>query len=155
MLLDALEPFRTQGLRTDDQELLQYLEEPRRDTAYDIKLEVELKPADASKGEVISKTSAKNLMYSFPQMLAHHTVTGCAMNSGDLLGSGTISGKEPGTQGSLLEQNSNGKTQISIGNVQRTFLEDGDEIIIRGTCGEEGAHVGFGECSGVILPALE
>lgn len=154
--LDALDPFRTQGLRTDnDPELLPYLQETRLDTVYDIDLEVEIKPSDSSQGEVISRTSAKNLLYSFQQMLAHHTVTGCAMNTGDLLGSGTISGPDPGTQGSLLEQNKNGKERITVAGKQRTFLEDGDEVTLRGRCGVEGAHVGFGECRGVILPAWE
>lgn len=86
-------------------------------------------------------------------MLAHHSVTGCNMQTGDLLGSGTISGTEPGTVGSLLEQTKSGKKPIKIaGDLERTFLEDGDEVIIKGVCGEKGAYVGFGECKGVISP---
>lgn len=72
------------------------------------------------------------------------------MNTGDLLGSGTISGTEPGSQGSMLEQTENGKKSLTIGEVTRTFLEDGDEVVIRGASGREGALVGFGECRGVI-----
>lgn len=155
VLPDALEPFRTEALQTKDQQLLQYLQESQKDNVYDIKLEVELKPKGASQAETMTRTSAKNLMYSFPQMLAHHTITGCAMNTGDLLGSGTISGSGPGTQGSLLEQTKNGKEAITIGSVKRTFLEDGDEVTIRGVCGKAGSYVGFGPCSGTILPALE
>ncbi len=155
VLPDALAPFRTQNLRTEGQTFLPYLTEPRSDTAYNIPLEVELRPAGSAVGAIISKTNAKYLMYSFPQMLAHHTVTGCAMNTGDLLGSGTISGPTPESLGSLLEQTKNGKESVVVGDVKRTFLEDGDEVIIRGVCGEAGSYVGFGDCSGVILPALE
>ena len=75
------------------------------------------------------------------------------MMSGDLLGSGTISGTEPGSQGSMLEQTKNGKETISVGSQSRTFLEDGDGIVIRGICGEPGRFVGFGECRGRIEPA--
>lgn len=89
-------------------------------------------------------------------MLAHHSITGCPMQVGDLLGSGTISGKEPSSRGSLLEQNDNGKTTIKLsGGEERKFLEDGDEITITGVCGtDEDALVGFGECVGRIEPAL-
>jgi fumarylacetoacetase len=90
-------------------------------------------------------------------MLAHHTITGCPLNSGDLLGSGTISGNTAAAYGSLLEQSQNGKDFIMLsGGEQRKFLEDGDEITIRGVCGmNEDALVGFGECVGRIEPALE
>ena len=155
VLPDALAPFRTQSLRTEDQTFLPYLTEPRGDTAFDILLEVELRPSGAAEGTVITRSNAKYLMYSFPQMLAHHTVTGCAMNAGDLLGSGTISGAVSGSLGSLLEQTKNGKEPVTVGSVTRTFLEDGDEVIMRGVCGEPGSRVGFGDCSGVILPARE
>lgn len=78
------------------------------------------------------------------------------MNTGDLLGSGTISGKEPSERGSLLEQNENGKSVIQLeGGETRKFLEDGDEITLRGWCGDDGQLVGFGECIGVIKPAKE
>lgn len=78
------------------------------------------------------------------------------MNVGDLLGSGTISGKSPSERGSLLEQNENGKVSIKLeGGEERVFLEDGDEITLRGFCGKEGELVGFGECKGVILPAVK
>lgn len=89
-------------------------------------------------------------------MLAHHTSTGCPVNPGDLLGSGTISGTSPSSFGSFLEQSYNGKESIQIaGGEKRTFLEDGDEVTIRGVCGtDEEALVGFGECVGRIEPAL-
>lgn len=100
--------------------------------------------------------NARNLLWSFPQMLAHHTITGCPFQPGDLLGSGTISGSSPAEYGSFIEQSENGKTPITLeGGEKRTFLEDGDEITIRGVCGtDEEALVGFGECVGRIEPAL-
>ncbi|KAF2092817.1 fumarylacetoacetate hydrolase FahA [Rhizodiscina lignyota] len=156
VLPEALEPFRTSGLqRSDSGQLLPYLTEPRKDNAYDIKLEVELRPSGTDKGKVISRSNSKYLLYSFPQMLTHHTVTGCAMNTGDLLGSGTISGTEADSVGSLLEMTKNGKEPFTIDGVQRAFLEDGDEVILRGTAGQGEDCVGFGDCAGVILPALE
>ena len=88
-------------------------------------------------------------------MVAHHTVTGCNLRPGDLLGSGTISGTDPGSQGSLFELSGGGKEPIALGNGEtRTFLQDGDTLFIRGVAGEERALVGFGEVSGKIEPAL-
>ncbi|KAJ9407583.1 hypothetical protein DTO045G8_4595 [Paecilomyces variotii] len=155
VLLDALEPFRSPGLEPGNREsLLPYLREKRAANAYDIRLEVELKNA-GGKPTLISKTNATNLLYSFPQMLAHHTITGCNMNPGNLLGSGTISGTEPRTQGSLLEQTNGGKQPIKLADgSERIFLQDGDEVTLRGICGEEGSYVGFGDCVGTILPAI-
>jgi fumarylacetoacetase len=105
----------------------------------------------------ILKSNGKHLLFSFPQMLAHHSVGGCPMRVGDLLGSGTISGVEEGSQGSLLEASKGGKENIKrLGGVKRKFLEDGDSVTLRGICGNEvDGLVGFGECVGRILPALE
>ncbi|KAL6232246.1 Fumarylacetoacetase [Aspergillus navahoensis] len=155
VLIDALEPFRTIGLEPGNREsLLPYLREKRADTAYDIPLEVEVTNA-GGKPTVISHSNAKNLLYSFPQMLAHHTITGCNLNTGDLLGSGTISGKEKQTEGSFLEQ-TNGKNPIKLADgSERLFLEDGDTVILRGMAGTEGNYVGFGDCVGTILPPVK
>jgi fumarylacetoacetase len=89
-------------------------------------------------------------------MLTHHSITGCNFSAGDLLGSGTISGDTPSQYGSFLEQSNNGKVAITLeGGETRKFLEDGDEITIKGVCGtDEEALVGFGECVGRIEPAL-
>jgi fumarylacetoacetase len=89
-------------------------------------------------------------------MIAHHTINGCPLQAGDLIGSGTISGTTPPECGSLLEQSQNGKFSVKIsGGEERKFLEDGDEITITGVCGtDEYALVGFGECTGRIEPAL-
>ena len=87
-------------------------------------------------------------------MLAHHTISGCNMEVGDLLGSGTISGTEAGSQGSLLEQTDGGKKTFPVDQEQRKFLEDGDTIVIRGKCGFGDQAVGFGECVGRIVSAV-
>jgi fumarylacetoacetase len=88
-------------------------------------------------------------------MIAHHTIGGCPLEVGDLMGSGTISGTKPGTLGSLLEASNGGKRSYDLSpTVSRTFLEDGDCVTIRGWSGDDNSElVGFGECSGKILPA--
>jgi fumarylacetoacetase len=157
VLSDALEPFRTTSNfdHTDDA-LLPYLRESRRDTSYDMKFQVDLRPAGSSSFETIAKGSARDLLFSFPQLLAHHTVTGCNMNTGDLLGSGTISGTTSNTVGSFIEATKNGKEPMVLQNGEkRNFLEDGDTVTITGTAGSEGQYVGFGACTGTISPALQ
>ncbi|KAI9690694.1 MAG: hypothetical protein M1820_009898 [Bogoriella megaspora] len=155
VLADALEPFVTKGLPCET-ELLPYLKEKKEKNVYDIKLEVDLK-TNSGKSATITRTSSRNLLFSFPQMLAHHTITGCPMNIGDLLGSGTISGTEPNERGALLEQTWNGRDPIQLeGGEQRVFLEDGDTVNISGVCGSDDcALVGFGECVGTILPPVK
>lgn len=161
VLIDALEPFRAQGLEPGNRDsILPYLREKRADNAYDIKLEFDIRHNGLSKDDApihVSESNTTNLLYSFPQMLTHHTITGCNLRTGDLLGSGTISGKEPGTQGSLLEQTNGGKEPLTLadGKTKRVFLEDGDEVILRAVAGDvDGAYVGFGECIGRIEPAV-
>jgi len=132
--------------------LLAYLEE---DAAHnlDLALEVDLAP-DGQRATTITRTSALHLYYSAAQQLAHHAISGCAMETGDLLGSGTISGPTPDSRGSLLELTWNGRDPIEVQGGTRTFLQDGDTVILRGWC--EGAYrVGFGSCAGTILPAPE
>lgn len=161
VLIDALEPFRAQGLEPGNRDsLLPYLREKRPDNVYDIKLEFDIRHNGLSKDDApihVSDSNTTNLLYSFPQMLTHHTITGCNLRTGDLLGSGTISGTEPGTQGSLLEQTNGGKEPLTLadGKTKRVFLEDGDEVILRAVAGNvDGAYVGFGECIGRIEPAV-
>ncbi|EZF11448.1 fumarylacetoacetase [Trichophyton rubrum D6] len=156
VLMDALEPFRSTGLAAEEglDNLLPYLREKRAENVYDMQLQFDLKPANSSCTSTVAKTNAKNLLYSFAQMLTHHSVTGCNMNTGDLLGSGTISGKETGTLGSLLENTQGGKQPMKLSDgSERVFLEDGDEVTLKGICGEEGSYVGFGNCTATILPA--
>lgn len=154
VLIDALEPFRAAGIEPGNREgLLPYLREKRAENAFEIPLEVEVTNA-GGKPTLISRSNARNLLYSFPQMVAHHTITGCNLRSGDLLGSGTISGKEEKTEGSFLEQ-TNGKTPLKLADgSERLFLEDGDTVTLRGVAGTEGNYVGFGDCVGTILPAV-
>jgi fumarylacetoacetase len=112
--------------------------------------------APSGKTTTITKTNGSNLLFSFQQMLAHHTIGGCPMNTGDLLGSGTISGTESvQSRGAFIEQTMNGKDPVKLEDgEERMFLLDGDEITMRGYCGgEDGALVGFGECMGKIEPA--
>jgi fumarylacetoacetase len=105
---------------------------------------------------LISKSNFKFMYWSANQQLTHHTVTGCNMNVGDLLGSGTISGTEKGSYGSLLELCWSGKEIIKLPNgEERTFLLDGDILSLEGVCKGEGYSIGFGECSGKILPSLD
>ena len=89
-------------------------------------------------------------------MIAHHTANGCNLSAGDLLGSGTVSGATPGSEGSLLESTRRGQTPIVLANGEtRTFLEDGDEIILRGVCEREDLpRISLGECRGIVHPAI-
>jgi fumarylacetoacetase len=94
-------------------------------------------------------------MWSFPQMITHHTLGGCPLRTGDLLGSGTISGETEAERGSLLELTEGGKKDVLLyGMDARKFLKDGDTITMRGFCGPDGARVGFGECRGRIYGPL-
>jgi fumarylacetoacetase len=154
VLADALEPFRAPKL-ANETAILDYLKEDRDDTVYDINLEVDLTTAEGNT-TTISKTNGKNLLWSFAQMIAHHSIGGCPMATGDLLGSGTISGTGEGDLGSMLEMNQAGKKDIMLAGMEvRKFLKDGDTITLRGVCGgEPGAYVGFGECTGTIKSAV-
>ncbi|KAI0399771.1 hypothetical protein F4802DRAFT_587907 [Xylaria palmicola] len=153
VLADALEPFRSRAI--ENKTVLQdYLKDGREDTVFDIELEVDIQTPEGD-ATTICRTSSRNLMWSFPQMIAHHSLGGCPMNTGDLLGSGTISGPDPRESGSLLELSKGGKEDIMLyGMDVRRFLKDGDTITIRGSCGRPGQRVGFGECAGRIESAL-
>ncbi|MCJ1399901.1 hypothetical protein MMC11_003104 [Xylographa trunciseda] len=143
VLADALEPFRCSGLENKT-DLLRYLQEGKTNNVYDINLEIDLTTPSGTTTR-ITRTNSKNLLFSFPQMLAHHTVTGCPMRVGDLIGSGTITGTEPGTQGSMLEQCSNGNASIKLNDgEERTFLRDGDTVTLRGwSVNSDGSRIGF------------
>ena len=149
----ALEPFRV-PTPPRERPLLPYLREPGP-MLYDIALEVGLTPEGGAE-TVISRTNVRELYYSAAQQLAHHTSCGCPMSTGDLLGSGTISGPEKGNRGSLLELS---LERQGAGGARRTaaaarFLEDGDRLTIRGHARGDGYRIGFGECTGVVLPAV-
>ncbi|KAH6884138.1 hypothetical protein B0T10DRAFT_518189 [Thelonectria olida] len=153
VLSDALEASKGPGIQHDT-ELLPYLRQDSKDTILGIDLEVDLITSSGKKN-TISRTNAKNLLWSWPQMIAHHTITGCNLRPGDLFGSGTISGTESGTEGSLLEQTQGGKVALKLeGGEERKFLQDGDTLVIRGSFGSGDSVVGFGEVSGTIQAPL-
>lgn len=151
--LDALEPFRTEGPRQDP-EPLPYLRIPGRHS-FDIRLEAGLIPKNGTE-TVICRTNFKYLYWNMAQQLAHHTVNGCNVRAGDVMASGTISGPDPGSYGSLLELTWRGTKPLKLGDGgERRFLEDGDTVVIRGHAERDGLRIGFGEVRGEILPARE
>jgi fumarylacetoacetase len=144
---EALAPFLVPA---PARPLLPYLAEDRPHNL-DLTLEVDLAPAGQG-ATTIACTNARHLYYSAAQQLAHHAISGCAMKTGDLLGSGTISGPTRDSCGSLLELTWNGRDPVAVAGGVRTFLEDGDSVTLRGWCEGE-TRVGFGSCAGTILPA--
>jgi fumarylacetoacetase len=140
----ALEPFRAPPATPQEPEPMEYLREPP--WALDVALEIELN------GEPIARTNARHLYWSVAQQVAHLTVNGASLRTGDLLGSGTISGPEREQRGSLLELSWNGTEPLPVsGGGQRTFLEDGDEVVLRGVAGDGDAAVALGEVRGRIV----
>ncbi|KAI8971908.1 fumarylacetoacetase [Mycotypha africana] len=154
--LDALEPFLVDGPDQSTPQPLPYLQE-QQPAAYDVELQVQIKPNESSKFETVAVTNLKHMYWSITQQLAHHTVNGCNMRPGDMGATGTISGPEKGSYGSLLELTWSGQNKINFENgVERLFLQDGDEVKLTGKAknGNVGYHIGFGDCSGKILPCL-
>lgn len=160
--LAALAPFRAPLVRaTADAPDLPYLESPaNRDAgAVDLELEVYLETAAMrARGlpaERLVRSNLRHAHWTIAQMLAHHTVGGCNLRSGDLLGSGTQSGPLPGEAGSLLELTAGGTRPLTLASgAERRYLEDGDRVTLRGRCTRPGfASIGFGEAAGTILPA--
>ena len=149
---EALEPFRLNG--PEQQPVpLDYLKQTKPQN-YDVALDVSLHAAGANAPASISRTNFKYMYWSSVQQLMHHASSGCAMNVGDLLGSGTISGPEKNQRGSLLEISWNGTEPVELpGGARRSFLEDGDSLVMRGWCQGNGYRVGFGEVEGTILAA--
>ncbi|MDE2376755.1 fumarylacetoacetase [Bradyrhizobium sp.] len=149
---EALEPFRVQGPEQDPAPLA-YLRQGKPNN-FDLELDVALRAAGMNEPARICHTNFKYMYWSSVQQLMHHASSGCAMNVGDLLGSGTISGPEKNQRGSLLEISWNGTEPVELpGGAKRSFLEDGDSLVMRGWCQGDGYRVGFGEVEGTILPA--
>ena len=149
--LDALQPFKLKGPKQEP-EVLSYLQY-EGEKNYDVKLEVILEtPTGAQK--TLSNSNFKFMYWNMNQQLAHHTVNGCNINVGDLYASGTISGKDETSYGSMLELSKAGKiaTEMPDGTT-RKFILDGDTIIMKGYCKNNGVRIGFGEAVGKILPA--
>eukprot|EP01101_Sappina_pedata_P008206 TRINITY_DN4502_c0_g2_i1.p3 TRINITY_DN4502_c0_g2~~TRINITY_DN4502_c0_g2_i1.p3 ORF type:complete len:219 (-),score=89.97 TRINITY_DN4502_c0_g2_i1:85-741(-) len=151
--LDALAPFLIPGPEQSDPEVLPYLKDTKP-SAYDINLSVGIRPEAAQKDEIVCKSNFKHMYWSIKQQLVHHSVSGCNMRPGDLCGSGTISGPTADSYGSMLELSWRGANTVKLGESgeERKFIKDGDTVTIRGYCQGEGYRVGFGECSGTILP---
>jgi len=160
---EALEPFRTAFTRAEGEpQPLPYLssDNNRAQGAYDVRMEV-LMTTQASRDaqQAPARLSASNFRdayWNVAQLITHHTVNGCNLQSGDLLGTGTLSGAKPDEVGSLLELTQGGKAPITLPwGEQRTFLQDGDQIIIRAECRKAGyPRIGFGESAGTVLPAV-
>ena len=151
--MEALEPFRTEGPAQKEPEPLPYLRRPRA-SAFDIHLEAGIQAPGAETPHRITETNFRHMYWTVDQQLAHHSVNGCNMRPGDLLASGTISGPTPESYGSLLELTWRGSKPIAMPDgTERTFLEDGDDLVITGWCQGDGYRVGFGEARGQVLPA--
>jgi len=150
--LDALVPFRVPS-PPQHPEPLPYLRQ-EGDKSYDIQLEVEITP-DKGEPTTITRSNFKHLYWTMAQQLAHHTVNGCKINSGDMMGSGTISGATPDSYGSMLELAWQGTQPISLNNGEvRTAINDLDTVTLKGFCEKDGLRIGFGEVSTKLLPAL-
>lgn len=148
----ALQPFRVAG-PTQDPEVLPYLQIEGLNN-YDINLQVSITPENGTP-TVVSKSNFRYMYWNMAQQLAHHTVNGCNVRTGDLMASGTISGKDESSYGSLLEIAHGGRKPFSLADgQQRTFLEDGDTVTLRGWAEKDGIRVGFGEATGTILPPI-
>ena len=149
--LEALEPFRTASPKQEP-EVLDYLKF-EGDKNFDINLEVYLQPENGEEN-LICKSNYKYMYWNMTQQLAHHTINGCNVEVGDLYASGTISGSEPNSFGSMLELTWRGQNPLKLSDgTERKFIEDHDTIIMRGFSEKDGIRVGFGEVRGKVLPA--
>ncbi|MBW7057592.1 fumarylacetoacetase [Paracoccus bogoriensis] len=143
----ALEPFRCPGAKRDNP-ILPYLQE-QRPGFYDLTL------GWTMNGQTMAQTNYKVMYWSSAQQLAHHAVSGCPMRVGDLLGTGTISGPSLDQTGALLEMTQGGQNPVRVAGAERVFIEDGDEVGLYGYAQGDGYRIGFGPCTGTILPADE
>jgi len=150
--LDALEAFRVEG-PVQNPEPLPYLKQGKKKN-YDIKLEASILP-EGGEETVVTRSNFKYMYWSMAQQLTHHTVNGCNVRSGDMMGSGTISGPTKDSYGSMLELTWKGKNPIKLKDgSERKFINDNDTVIMRAYCENEKVRIGFGECSGKVLPAF-
>lgn len=149
--LDALEPFKVDTPKQNP-EPLEYLRSSGK-KSYDISLEVAIKPLN-SKETVVCRSNFKYMYWNMSQQLAHHTVNGCPVNSGDMMGSGTISGSKKDSYGSMLELSWKGENPLRLNDgTERKFIHDYDTVIMRGYCKNENLRIGFGEVSTKLLPS--
>lgn len=159
--LEALAPYRCKPRRpAEDPQPLPYLDSPanRSGGAFDIELEVWLQTAEMQRDglapQLLSQSSFVDAYWTLAQLVTHHTVNGCNLRPGDVLGTGTLSGPQALQGGSLLELSQGGKSAITLDNGElRTFLEDGDTVILKAFAERAGARrIGFGDCRGTLLP---
>lgn len=150
--LDALEPFRVEGPKPEIEQLpyLQY--EGKK--SFDVHLEVYITPEDGEENK-ISSSNFKYMYWNMSQQLAHHTINGCNVNSGDMMGSGTISGESPDSFGSMLELTWRGEKPIKLSDgTERKFINDNDTVTLKGYCENDEVRIGFGECKAKLLPPI-
>lgn len=151
--LDALDAFRVKGPEQEPKPL-PYLQQTGNKN-YDIHLEASIKPSGGTEN-VVARSNFKYMYWSMVQQLTHHTVNGCNVRSGDMMGSGTISGPTPDSYGSMLELTWKGEKPIKLNDgTERKFINDGDTVILRGYCKNDQVRIGFGECKGKVLPARQ
>lgn len=151
--LDALEPFK-RPLPPQEPKPLPYLVR-ENDWTYDIQLRVELQGNRLDTPHIITRSNFQNLYWSVSQQVAHHTINGCNLRTGDLLASGTISGAEPDSRGCLLELTWRGTQPLTLPNGEtRRFLEDGDRVTMCAWCQSDSIRIGFGDVTGMVLPSI-
>ena len=150
--LAALAPFRVPG-PSQSPAPLPYLRH-EDSCSFDVELEVRVQGAGMERRATVTRTNLRHLYWDLCQQVAHHTITGCNLRPGDLLATGTVSGSEPDSYGSLLELSWGGTRPLALpGGETRTFLEDGDTVTLTGWCEGDGYRVGFGEATARVLPA--
>ena len=151
--MDALEPFRVESPKQEPQPL-PYLQQTGK-KGFDINLEVDITP-DNGDPTTVTKSNFKYMYWTMSQQLAHHTVNGCKVNSGDMMGSGTISGPTPDSYGSMLELTWRGEKPLKLKDgSERKFIQDHETVTIRGFCEKSGVRIGFGEVSSKLLPVYQ
>ena len=149
---DALEPFRIEGPEQSPKPLAYLDQQGLRN--FDVHMQASIKPQEADTASVVCRSNLKYLYWSFAQQLAHHASTGCNMQPGDLLGTGTVSCAEPNGLGCLFEATRNGQQHIELEQGgTRVYLEDGDEVELTAWAQGPGYRIGFGTCTGVVTPA--
>jgi fumarylacetoacetase len=150
--MEALMPFAVDNYLQDPAPF-QYLQHNDKYT-FDVKLNVSIQP-EGGQPTTVCESNLKYLYWTMKQQLVHHSITGCNMNPGDLLASGTISGPEPSSFGSMLELSWKGTKPLKLDDgTERKFLQDGDTVIMEGVCHGKGIRIGFGAVTGKVLPAL-
>ncbi len=151
--LDALKPFKVESPKQDPKPL-PYLKQSGK-KSYDIHLQAFIQPENGEEN-LVSDSNFKYMYWTIVQQLTHHTSNGCNVRAGDMMGSGTISGPTPDSYGSMLELTWRGQNPIKLKDgTERKFINDNDTVIMRGFCENDKVRIGFGDCTGKVLPALE